>query len=90
MAVQGWLAQASQQLLVPEQRTLEMRENLRATPCSWRLSFQPTVSLERDLLHQAGFFPPPRFFYQLWLVSLLLFKSTFPGILTRTTRFCKL
>lgn len=58
MTVQGWLAQASQQLLVPEQRTLVMRGNPRAMPWSWRLSFLPTISLEQNLLHQTGFFPP--------------------------------
>lgn len=91
MTVWGWLAQTSQHLLVLEQRTLKIRGNPRAMPCSWRLAFPPAMSLEQDLLHQTDFF----FlfscsFYQLWLIFLLLFKSIFTGVLTWTTRLCKL
>lgn len=89
MTVWGWLAQTPQQLLVLEQRTLKIRGNPRAMPCSWRLAVLPAMSLEQDLLHQTDFFFSCSV-YQLWLIFLLLFKSIFTGVLTWTTRLCKL
>lgn len=87
--VNEWLAQTSQQLLALEQRILEIRENSKAMPCSWRLAVPLAMPLEQDLLHQTDFFLPAfsiscgsfsycfsHLFLQVHLLGLLAFVNS--------------